>query len=42
MSEDITNTSIMLSEESANDIDSFYFTKAGIIIAMVTGSILSP
>ena len=38
MSEDITNTSIML-EESANDIDSFYFTKVGIIIAMVTGSI---
>jgi len=26
-------------EESANDIDSFYFTKVGIIIAMVTGSI---
>jgi len=38
MSEDITNTSIM-SEEIANDIDSFYFTKAGIIIPMVTGSI---
>ena len=38
MSENITNTSIM-SEEIANDVDSIYFTKAGIIIPMVTGSI---
>eukprot|EP00979_Chaetoceros_neogracilis_P004236 scaffold746_cov293-Chaetoceros_neogracile.AAC.24 len=38
MSENITNSSIM-SEEIVHNIDSFYFTKAGIIIPMVTGSI---